>query len=225
MFLFPIFSIALAASTVVSCSPSHHVGKLTRCDLSKVRMPVPPNQSTLVSPSNAPEYVALGVGVQNYTCESGVWTSAGAVAALFDVSCLVGSSYFDRLPDIAYDLLPNVDECNAAHAVLHLPHVGRLKPLINHFFVPNPAVNGTGVSPRFNLAHHKSFVTTKKVAALDSPDGSENIPWLQLEEVQGNLASQVFRVNTVKGQPPGSCNAPSNKVLSVHYAAVYWFFE
>ena len=76
----------------------------------------------------------------------------------------MGSSYFDRLPHIAYDLLPNVDECNAAHAVLHLPHVGRLKPLINHFFVPNPAVNGTGVSPRFNLAHHTSFVTTKKVA-------------------------------------------------------------
>ena len=61
---FPIISIALAASTVVSCSPGHHVGNLTKCDLSEVRMPVPPNQSTLVSPSNAPEYVTVGVGVQ-----------------------------------------------------------------------------------------------------------------------------------------------------------------
>ena len=93
-----------------------------------------------------------------------MWTSVGAVAALYDISCLVDSPYIDKLSRIVFDLEPKITECNSHHEELHLPYVGRLKPLINHFFVPNPVANGTGLSARFNLAHTTSFTTSKKAA-------------------------------------------------------------
>jgi len=59
---FPIISIALAESAVVSYTTAH-------VDGTRFRMPVPPNQTTLVSPPNAPEYVTVGFGGQNYSCQ------------------------------------------------------------------------------------------------------------------------------------------------------------
>jgi hypothetical protein len=55
---------------------------------------------------------------------------------------------------------------------------------------------------------------------LQSLAEGANVAWLQLTEVAGDLATEVFRVNTYLGQPPaGSCSSTS--VLSVKYAAEY----
>lgn len=102
-----------------------------------------------------------------------MWTSVGAVAALFDISCLVGSPYFDKISEIAFDLHPKIDGCNAADAELQLPHAGLLKPLVHHYFVPNPVAYGTGVSPRFDLAGKTTFTTLKKTAV--SPSAQDNM--------------------------------------------------
>jgi hypothetical protein len=42
----------------------------TSCDISTVTLKLPANQTQLVAPTSAPSYIALGVGVQNYTCSS-----------------------------------------------------------------------------------------------------------------------------------------------------------
>lgn len=42
--------------------------KFTGCDLSRAKLALPTNQTALVAPTTAPSFVALGVGVQNYTC-------------------------------------------------------------------------------------------------------------------------------------------------------------
>lgn len=44
--------------------------KVIGCDVSEAIIPLPPNQSNLTVPSTQPNSIALGVGVQNYTCNS-----------------------------------------------------------------------------------------------------------------------------------------------------------
>lgn len=105
-----------------------------------------------------------------------MWTSVGAVAALYDVSCLVGVSYFDKLAQIAFDLGPHINGSNAAHAKMHLPIVGDVEPLIDHFFVPNPVAGEMGVSARFNLADTTYFTTLKKIA-VSLPAHKTNVHW------------------------------------------------
>lgn len=39
--------------------------------------------------------------------------------------------------------------------------------------------------------------------------------------MEGSLATTVYRVNTVLGQPPSSCNDSDVKTLSVRYSAMY----
>jgi hypothetical protein len=111
--------------------------------------------------------------IKNYTCQSGVWTSVGAVAALYDASCLVDTPHFDQIAKTAFSVDPKIDGCNAVHAKLDLPGVGVFEPLANHFFVPNPVAGGTGVSPRFDLAGTTSFTTLKKVGV--SPSAQDDI--------------------------------------------------
>ena len=40
------------------------------CSLKDARLSVPSNQSVLETPTGAPSFVSLGVGVQNYTCNA-----------------------------------------------------------------------------------------------------------------------------------------------------------
>ena len=47
----------------------------------------------------------------------------------------------------------------------------------------------------------------KKIADVQSPDGSDNIDWLELQKVSGELADNLYRVYTVKGQPPASVSS------------------
>jgi len=191
-------------------------------------MPVPAGQTTLVAPNSAPEYLAVGVGIQNYTCQSGVWTSVGAVASLYDISCFVNEPFFANIQQYAYELAPEISTLEAFNKNIKFPSPVEavLTPILEHFFVPNPAAGGTGVDPRFNHVGSNDFSTLSKAASLSSPDGSNNVAWLHLSEVAGNLASSVFRVDTYLGQPPtGTCNSPVSKVLSVKYAAKYYFWK
>jgi hypothetical protein len=47
----------------------------------------------------------------------------------------------------------------------------------------------------------------KKIEDVQSPDGSDNIDWLELQKVSGELADNLYRVFTVKGQPPASVSS------------------
>lgn len=57
---------------------------------------------------------------------------------------------------------------------------------------------------------------------MASPQGTTNVAWLQLANVAGTLATSVYRVDTLLGQPPATCNpATDTKVLAVAYTAKY----
>jgi hypothetical protein len=79
-----------------------------------------------------------------------------------------------------------------------------------HYFVPAPS--GTGLSPKWDFTstgkfagNSTAFILAAKAGDILAPtDSATNVDWLALNNVQGSLASKVFRVDTVNGQPPTS---------------------
>ena len=80
--MFSWSTILLAAATAALAAPSARgpsfqpPTQMTGCNVpaSVLQAMIPKNQTALVAPSSAPKYVALGVGVQNYTCsDNGTW--------------------------------------------------------------------------------------------------------------------------------------------------------
>jgi hypothetical protein len=70
--------------------------------------------------------------------------------------------------------------------------------------------NGT-LTPTFDFTSSQgdpnAIFFGKKIEDVPSPDGSDNVDWLVLQNVLGKLANTVYRVNTVKGQPPATVSS------------------
>ncbi|KAK7027529.1 hypothetical protein VNI00_015162 [Paramarasmius palmivorus] len=168
------------------------------CDVSSMSVP-----SSGLSTQNGPtKYLLYGAGVQKYTCgDDGKYASNGADAELYDISC-------------TYD--PNV-----GFVVLKPEYiVGR------HYFITNP-ITGSGLSPKWDLIsafqNDDAYVVGAKkenVPAV-SPRPDVDVDWLYLNNVEGDLANEIFRTNTSGGQPPASCTPGES--ASVWYHAFYWF--
>ncbi|KLO14258.1 hypothetical protein SCHPADRAFT_889391 [Schizopora paradoxa] len=205
------------------------------CDVSNAVLSLPSGQTQLQLPSGlSPNSIALGVGVQNYTCTSaGNYTSAGAVAEFFDISCLLQASQttFNEVQNLVFEFwngtasadLSTLAELSTTFTETWLldVHLG------THVFQPNPA--GSGISPVFDYRaasrQHDAdaFVLAAPKGNLPAPTGPQDVAWLELTQVQGDLGKIVFRVDTIGGQPPSSCT-PGSAPISVKYSAKYWFF-
>ncbi len=55
-----------------------------------------------------------------------------------------------------------------------------------------------------NRGRSNAIVFARKIADVPSPDGPDNIDWVELKKLSGDLADLVYRVDTVKGQPPST---------------------
>ncbi|KAJ7765269.1 hypothetical protein B0H16DRAFT_1796639 [Mycena metata] len=193
-------------------------------------MNLPTNQTQLVSPTTAPLYVGLGVGVQNYTCSASTlkYTSTGAVASLFDISCLDKTPAFATIQTTAFNAwnaAPAGVSPNTLAAKFATPTL-----LGYHYFIPSPS--GTGISPKWdftstgkNAGNSTAFVVGAKAGDITDPTGNvaANVDWLTLNNTQGALANKIFRIDTVNGQPPSSCVAGSADI-SVKYTAKYFLY-
>ncbi|KAJ7668944.1 hypothetical protein B0H17DRAFT_857412, partial [Mycena rosella] len=185
------------------------------CSTSAAVMDLPAGQTQLVSPASAPLSVLLGVGIQNYTCSSTTLTYAtiGAVASLSDISCLIGTSEFATVQTTAYT------GWSAAAAGTSAASFGsKFGPVLgSHYFVTSPS--GTGISPKWDFT--SAFVIGAKVGDIPAPTSpAANVDWLALNNIEGTLANQIFRIDTVNGQPPASCVAGSDPI-SVKYYYLY----
>jgi len=199
------------------------------CQTAKAVMDLPKNQTALVSPSTAPLFVMLGVGIQNYTCNAatGTYGSIGAVASLFDISCL------DQKPEFATVQTTAFNTWNTASAKTTATSIGAKVDAPNllgfHYFVTAPS--GTGISPIWDFrstgkftGNSTAFILAAKVGDIPAPTNPKtNVDWLALNNVQGALASKVFRIDTVGGQPPASCVAGSAPI-SVKYTSKYYLY-
>jgi len=223
-------SVVLAAPGYSYYEPPHYEsgGHKHNCSVSDVVLVLPNGQTVLSVPAGEkPEYIALGTGVQNYTCNatSLTYTSIGAVAKLYDIGCLADKPVFDNLPSIAFNAHNQAKVPTILSAILR----GPVTLLGEHTFITNP-VTGTGISPLFDFRvgllknDPDAFFVGAKTGDLAAPENpTVNVDWLELNEISGGLAKTVFRAVTAGGQPPKSCTAGS-PVLSVKYAAQYWFF-
>jgi hypothetical protein len=88
-----------------------------------------------------------------------------------------------------------------------------------HYFVDGN--NGT-IVPVFDFTssgktkgNENAIFFGEKIEDIQSPNGTDNVDWLELQEVSGELANDVYRVNTVKGQPPAS--VCSSRLVSIPF--------
>lgn len=220
--------VPLAAMAAPSGRPISGLGaasispmiNVAACPVGSAILTLPLNQTVLALPAGAaPVNIALGVGVQNYTCSAaGTYTSVGAVATLFDISCLFGTAQFPKVQDDLMKLPAPIRK--------GIINIASQTPLLlgYHYFITNP-VTGTGIAPKFAQAANggASFTVLTKKGGVKAADPA-NVDILQLSSIVGDWASTVFRVDTKAGQPPASCTAGSGDI-SVPYAAKYWFFK
>ncbi|KAF8478279.1 hypothetical protein JB92DRAFT_2769005 [Gautieria morchelliformis] len=195
---------------LVTAAPAY---QLTGCSVTGDTIPLPPGQTNLTIPGDAkPEYIAAGFGTQNYSCSTaGTYTSIGAVAVLFDASCV-----FDAFQSACNNkAFSSLEETQASISAALGP-----SPLVlgHHYFVKNPTPGGTGLSPTFDFradsqkGDPNAFVITSKTGDISSPvDPTDNVDWLELKAIdgQGSLAKYVFRIFTIGGQPPSSVRITS----------------
>jgi len=225
--MLPILAAVLLGPLIAAAIPSGFkvagqngpLGNFGGCPVLSAIPTFPDGQVALSIPAGqAPSHILLGTGVQNYTCSaSGTYTSAGAVAKLYDISCLYGTSKFNTIQDVWYALSPELKKLIQTGLDYTTLFVA------NHYFITNP-VTGTGISPKFASAQDggASFIVAAKVAGIHAADPA-NVDWLQLAKIQGDFAKTVFRVDTKAGQPPASCT-PGSGPISVPYAAKYWLY-
>ncbi|OBZ67687.1 hypothetical protein A0H81_12360 [Grifola frondosa] len=227
-----LFASAAFNAIVDEIQPSDKLFQLSGCDISTFVPDLPPNQSQLVLPTNAtPSFIGLAFGVQNYTCtQSNNFTNVGAVAELIDVSCIVSAPSFSTIQNSLYDVWSIVpyhiqDIINMMH-LINPPEI-----LAQHYFVPNP-VTGQGVSPKWDFRSsgafegvQDAFIIAKGKGTLPAPTNStRDVNWLDVVNVEGDIASEVFRIDTVGHQPPATCTFGSTPNLSVPYVSKYVFY-
>ncbi|KAJ7458195.1 hypothetical protein FB451DRAFT_1046898 [Mycena latifolia] len=223
MFPTQLLVALLSAAAFVSAAPGPGSGPTANCDTSTAVMDLPAGQTQLVSPTTPPLFILLGVGIQNYTCSGTTFASIGAVASLFDISCILDHpSDFSTIQQRAFDRWavegPDVPASSIG---------ADIKTPTSHFFVTSPS--GTGLSPEWDFTsvtgNPNDFVIGAKVGDIPDPTGDPafNIDWLALNAVEGQLASQIFRIDTVGGQPPVSCVA-GDPDIQVKYTSKYYLF-
>lgn len=130
---------------------------------------------------------------------------------MFDASCFYDTQEFLTIEIDVFDLW---DECPGndpkdSGAARSLEQWG-LEPLGDHYFVKQnttlvPVFDFTSTGE--NKGNPNAIVFGKKIEDIPSPDGTDNVDWLELQNVGGQLATTVYRVKTVEGQPPASVSA------------------
>lgn len=169
----------------------------------------------------------IGRGTQNYTCDTSnpnaIPVLAGALATLFDASCIASSypSLLSLMPGIALSFpVP--------------PSTSAENMLGGHHWFADPT------TPYFDLdAGVKQYgkVATNGVTkqstnapvsgpSIQSANGktSKPVAWLRLESKDSsNGIKTVYRLNTAGGSAPATCSGMP-AAFQVQYAAEYWFW-
>lgn len=213
-------------------------------------LPTLPGTSQLPAPTGALKYVAVGHGIQNYTCTAatGAGTSAGALAVLYDITPLFPGSGASAVDQATWDAL-SVDILHKLPLPLNLASPTGAEATADPFPAPADVTVGStalkflahhyfdaGLNPTFALTAspgNELFVGKKNVginapstadAGLDPATGA--VAWLQLGQQPAAVSkgvSLVYRVVTAGGNSP-QCTEVGQK-FSVPYGAQYWFYE
>lgn len=142
------------------------------------------------------------------------YRSVGAVAELFDVSCLP-PTMFNVVTDMALQAWKSAPaKVTAQDVVKGLSQFKTSAVLGQHYFITNP-ITGTGLSPKWDFTsasqkgNSNAFIVAAKTGDVPAPSNPKtNVDWLSLGKAQGDLADQVYRFETRDGQPPATVCLP-----------------
>ena len=146
-------------------------------------------------------------------------SSIGAIAQMIDISCLNGQPEFATMQTDAYNIwnsCPEIDPLSAGMAQRIQAQFGVTVDgqhyFANHSGVVAAVWDFTSTGP-FS-GNPGAIVFAHKVQTAASPDGANNVAWVELKKDDGELANTVYRVDTVQGQPPSSVSSPIGWCLS-----------
>ncbi|KAM0362991.1 hypothetical protein ACHAO7_011925 [Fusarium culmorum] len=239
--MFGISLLVLVLATLVLASP-------LACKAEKPALVLPVNggASELSAPPRGEtlKYITLGFGIQNYSCvdAGGHPTAAGALAVLYDVTCLypgqscssLTSQEWASLPSailntekvplnrngdggaLSNNPFPKKQSLKVESLRRTIPYLGR------HFF------NAAAI-PTFDLDKTNKLLVAKKIEGIEAPpyapagpEGTGAVDWLHLGDARGSQGvSRVYRVLTAGGVSHG-CKAKG--MDSTSYTALYWFY-
>lgn len=182
--------------------------------------------------------------MQNYTCPSGAPSATptpfGATARLYNVTCSAALTP-DSTRLLPAAVLENGDNCITERDTL-FPAGPLAEHTGNHYFADNVTAvfNFHTVVDNYFIIAAKKTANVTAVKDYTSVGNNNNNPvaWLQLQtlatppppfvEEKGTVPAapqQVYRVNVAGGAPPPTCaDLPGGGVITVPYAAEYWFF-
>ncbi|KAH6692783.1 hypothetical protein BKA61DRAFT_663117 [Leptodontidium sp. MPI-SDFR-AT-0119] len=213
---FNLFSTALCVATV----------QVADAELAPPVLPSSGNLIELPIPSLSLKYIAVGRGVQNYTCitPDAAPVAIGAIAKLYDATDIAYTSttLLHMFPPLAVTITTPHNPSTSLRLYSKI-----LKPLGHHFF------DAAG-TPIFDLHPAGEILFATKIQSVKAPAtaskgpaGTGAVDWLYLGNKTAGYTSiglrAVYRVVTAGGISPGCSSAGESH--SVDYAAEYWFYE
>ena len=128
---------------------------------------------------------------------------------MFDMSCRIGTPAFSTIQNDAFNDWAAISSSDPWDPelvqVMEDQHGVTLAG--EYYFVKQngtliPVWDATSTGPF--AGNPDAIVFAQKVQNIPSPDGPENVDWVELKKLSGDLATQIIRVETVQGQPPST---------------------
>ncbi|KAK3117817.1 hypothetical protein LTR53_000366 [Teratosphaeriaceae sp. CCFEE 6253] len=198
------------------------------CDLSQASMPVAPTPLPAPAAGLSLSHVAVGRGTQNYTCDlsntTAVPVPVGAVATLFNVSCLAASAptLLAQLPAIALNLPVPAPTDPSSPAYQDLSGHHYFLDATTPFFTLDTPLHSYGSG-----AFRKSNVSAAPADAVRGAggQGDGSVQWLKLDakDASGQVFQSVYRLNTAGGAAPKACGGMP-AAFEVQYSSEYWIW-
>ncbi|KAH7228540.1 uncharacterized protein BKA55DRAFT_599067 [Fusarium redolens] len=200
--------LIFTSAALALASPVEYHGRCSGCEYGKPvpvlpvnggpsELPAPPRDVTL-------KHIALGFGIQNYSCaEAGATPAAiGALAVLYDVTSLypeMGSLPSDVLNTRKVPLTAMMTVVPRSLILSPRNNLSRLKVSAKHPYLGRHFFNAAG-DPAFDLDKANQLLIAKKI------DGTSAVDWLYLGDAGGSQVSPCYRVLTAGGASQG-CKA------------------
>jgi hypothetical protein len=138
---------------------------------------------------------------------------------MYDISSLYGTSEFSTIQNDAYNHWNSYwsyDPFEPGYSQLLEYNYGITIDGAYYFVEQNgsliPVWDLTSSGPY--AGNPNAIVYAQKVKNVPSPDGPQNIDWVELKKMSGGLANLIYRVDTVQGQPPSTVSFSLDLCLS-----------
>jgi Protein of unknown function (DUF3455) len=98
-----------------------------------------------------------------------------------------------------------------------------------HFFHNATPVFDLNLTPQAQYGYALAKKDSASPAPTDAPvgpNGEPAVPWLKLDTIEGTKGGiqHVYRLNTVGGTAPKTCEGKTPGVFTIEYSAQYWFY-